>query len=787
MYSTALSLSKHTLLALFLILISVSLQAQTRDWSVHAKDPDVYKTVQDALRKLKTDNGNEIKQSLITALRKNRYLTANVEVIFASNTIRITDEQKYLVIFNGNEKVSDSKIKNAFNLSNVNSSVYSIEEDLRNLILLVYDGLGYNKTKVTSEKKYFQQENIVRLTYEIQEGALAKLGKIKINGFFSRSEKHYVNFLKNRSSSLIKKGGFSRKDFENGINNLITDLKNQGYLDATVSGVQIFEDPKRSNSINVTLDLFEGRATTVENITFIGNQDVESEWLEVLLGLKPGDVIDFYKFEDGLKRIMDYYLSTGYLKAEINPQKKELVQLDSEQRLVDISVEIVEGPKIIVGDIEINGNEKTKGFVIRKSLDFEVGDVLTVNKVKTTRQRLGLLSLFSSADIQFIPQTDKPGHLVRITVEERNPGLVQMGFGVNNQRSLTLKGYTGVLYRNLWGTARAINSRLELQSSFQETDFIEHRAFVSFFEPFIYGTPLSARLTINSSENIFDIVQSSGTEQTTIFSTKGFDMIIENQVNRQFKAAWTVLGFDYIKEYELDNQFDPIREQIAFFGPTIDIDFRNNPVLPTKGFYSRFEGEFAPAFLGTQIESSSSGRNDISFIKMQTSLTHYSDLNENLIWVNTVRGGYLKNFSSGTDLFPKSRAFFLGGANSIRGFDPSDPDERIPSEQDIQGSTSGGLQGGSLLLIPDDSYYYLLKTEFRFPLYKEIWGSFFYDGGAVLISGVDFIDPYRDAAGVGLRFNTPVGAVSAEIGFKLDRKKYRGESPNQFHISIGTF
>src|SRR5690606_28975352 len=99
--------------------------------------------------------------------------------------------------------------------------------------------------------------------------------------------------------------------------------------------------------------------------------------------------------------------------------------------------------------------------------------------------------------------------------------------------------------------------------------------------------------------------------------------------------------------------------------------------------------------------------------------------------------------------------FFLGGATTIRGFDPSDPNERIPSDQDLQNLITGTQYAGSLFSIPGYSYYYLFKTEFRFPLYQELWGSFFYDGGAILIDGVDFADAYRDTAGFGIRYNTP--------------------------------
>ncbi|RYZ35491.1 MAG: hypothetical protein EOO72_12095 [Myxococcaceae bacterium] len=45
----------------------------------------------------------------------------------------------------------------------------------------------------------------------------------------------------------------------------------------------------------------------------------------------------------------------------------------------------------------------------------------------------------------------------------------------------------------------------------------------------------------------------------------------------------------------------------------------------------------------------------------------------------------------------------------------------------------------------------------------------------------------RYAAGVGLRYVTPVGPLAFDVGFNLDRDEALNEAPTQFHFSIGTF
>ena len=77
--------------------------------------------------------------------------------------------------------------------------------------------------------------------------------------------------------------------------------------------------------------------------------------------------------------------------------------------------------------------------------------------------------------------------------------------------------------------------------------------------------------------------------------------------------------------------------------------------------------------------------------------------------------------------------------------------------------------------------------ELRFPIIakSELMGAFFYDGGQVLVDGFGFEDKWRDAVGVGLRYNTPIGPLNLEYAQKLDRKE--DEDEGAFHLSVGVF
>jgi len=86
-----------------------------------------------------------------------------------------------------------------------------------------------------------------------------------------------------------------------------------------------------------------------------------------------------------------------------------------------------------------------------------------------------------------------------------------------------------------------------------------------------------------------------------------------------------------------------------------------------------------------------------------------------------------------------------------------------------------------------------VNTELRFPLIYGLGGVVFVDGGGVYLqhcpSGVGLtncahsLENFRRSTGPGLRYITPVGAISLEYGFKLDRRS--NESIGEVHFSIG--
>jgi len=369
---------------------------------------------------------------------------------------------------------------------------------------------------------------------------------------------------------------------------------------------------------------------------------------------------------------------------------------------------------------------------------------------------------------------------------------VRIGVGVNNERDAqypTFRGYVAGSYSNLWGTGRGIHLRVEPKYSTKpDISYLENRTTLSYLEPYVFNVRNRGRINLVRDQSFFDYTQPGGDAIIQEENSVGF--LLEKDLSRTLKLTTTVYSFANQLQFNRRTHETLQTQNIAKTGPLLEFDTRDNIPNPTKGVYTFANVEYSDPAIG----SSDDPTQTIKFVKTNASFSFYQQLfgKHDLVWANSLRGGYLSNLSDAPNSgVPSQEDFFLGGRATIRGFDANDL-ERIPNRIDL------GVDSLSKFKMTSDSYYYLIKSEFRIPLFKSGFGPVgmvvFYDGGAVLLSQITLPDPYRDSAGFGLRIETPVGPLNFELGFKLDRRLLQvgtpydiRESPWAFHFSIGSF
>lgn len=177
-------------------------------------------------------------------------------------------------------------------------------------------------------------------------------------------------------------------------------------------------------------------------------------------------------------------------------------------------------------------------------------------------------------------------------------------------------------------------------------------------------------------------------------------------------------------------------------------DRRNDPALPSDGWYARLENSLGFA----------SGDGGIGFFDSRARLGYYRSLGDQQALALGLRGGLIIP-TGDDDQLPIDLRRFLGGANTIRSF----PELQMgPYFDDYS-------LGGTT--------WWIANAEYTRTLVGPVKGLLFVDAAR--------LDTETDlAVGLGLRVNLPVGPIRLEYGHSLSRDS--GEPSGALHFAIGT-
>lgn len=750
--------------------------------TLKATNPEFKKRYQRYLEKKLEDE--PLTEALISELRKDtredfserRYYKAEIadpvivlnkdesEAIIEFNVER---SEQYTLVYSGLHARSRSKIENSLNLDAFFSSNPNIAPELAGRIRTFYLTEGFARAEVSAEEVEDDKpyKRVIRIV--VSEGPRIAINDIHFSGRFSESEKYYVKTFENLSSELIQDGYYNREDVEAGIKNLVIDRQNSGFLRAKIVSIRTTYNKDRTK-ISILINMDEGPLTQLETVTVEGNNSFSEAQLLEAIGLESGKPLKLNELEASVVKLKQFYKNSGYLEMTLLNEKEDLISYNDDNTLAKVKFKVSEGPKIVVAAIILEGNSLTKDYVIMKELDFQVGDTLTPQLIDESVSRLQRLGHFNTVEIKTLEERTQIGNrTVLVRVADRDPGIFTFGVGANNERILTLRGYTGVAYRNIMGTGRGASVRLEGNYNVAQVKYLERKITLGYLEPYLFNTRIRGRANYTQSIAVDqeDIREASEVKQITYS--------LEQDVTSHLLVLFDVWNAAQIRKFAIANHptFSPSDLTIVSTGPTLELDYRDHPFTPTKGTFSRFNFEYASPNLGSS--------DTIEYYRTIASVTHYLGMSPGWVYANSVRGGYLENLSDGGGVPYDLKGLILGGQSSVRGFQGG---ESYPNKYDFP-----GMIDRSEFRLTTSASMYLIKSELRFPISGAIGGAVFYDGGAVYVKGIDIKDPYRDSAGVAFRYSTPVGAVSVEVAYKLDLKRERKENQWPISFSIGTF
>ena len=505
----------------------------------------------------------------------------------------------------------------------------------------------------------------------------------------------------------------------------------EGFLKVTVAG-----QPQAVDGTTGVLqfDITEGPRAQITVLKFAGVGATREAAVEKASGLSTPTPFLAATVRDALGRVEDWYRNQGFNTADI-----EADPVASPDDTVTVTFAITEGPQQILNTVELGGNDLTNQKVLTEALHFELGKPVDLDEWAKARKRLYDTNVFRLVDIQPVPAGEagadgtQPVKAV-VHVEEYPRWSFRYGFQLEGERQAQFDEFTstknlGVVAElrtpNLFG--RALNSGV---FGLYERD--RHDATVYLATSRLFGWTARSTLYGFYSRDLLRDEQDASLGYVT--DRQGISV----------DQRWRPKGFQIVYGYrfERNHTFDPdpgndplpldVVANLAKLSSAALFDHRDDPINPRRGSFSSVSFDEAAPFLGSDVQNRKLLMQQFAFFPLGK-----------VVFASRAQAG----FAFGPDELLPSDRFRAGGATSVRGYGEDSLGPR---------NAVGVPSGGERLLI--------LNQEARFPMYRWVGGVAFVDAGNIFEKAGEWTG-LKVGYGFGLRVNTPVGLLRADIGF----------------------
>ena len=708
--------------------------------------------------------------------------------------LRIREGKKLEVGFRGNGKLTDDELKKVlvFNLLNSYDDV-TIDENAR-AVQNVYQQNGYFLAQVRG-KVVESTDALERVEFSIVEGPEMRVKKVDFRGNDKVKKEELASVVETRGypplgTIGLGEGGYTTSaQIERDVELIKTTYKVQGFAEAEADGdlapdeealdragvlAALEATVRRPDSLYVRYSVEEGDRKTVGSmvIAFRGDKHhFDGETLLRRMAMRPGQTYTKDAFDKDRGTIERAYKEIGYREARV----EGILQADEDEDPFSLRVlwTIDEGKPVKIGEVLIRGNYHTSERVLRREIDLRRGDLYEESRVERMTNNLRATGLFSAVRLAFLPASSDPQtvHIV-IDVEERydDYGTVELGGGY----ATDALGYVtaGYLNRNIFGGAYLLEARGTYGQRLWEIS-----------TAFVWSRFLNSRFRLELKGE----ARSEETQRLGLIQTQQVITTLKREVlpRANLFLQWTLR--QVTRPEDLVRPAGPSDDQQRFntqtfvssIGPGFDLDRRDNPLLPRRGYRATIITAYADPNLWISGDSA-------KFFRVSATAQGYVPLGGQIALAQGMR--YDHGFPlGGAVLLPKTERFFAGGDTTVRGYEA----DMLRTEDtciELPGAGDPCLQrvrrpaGGNIRLI------YNFEIEFPWLASKSvpIKSALFFDTGLVVDSYAGFsLRSFRHAAGFApVRVGLPIGFLSFEYAFPLDPEP--GDDPTgRFHFNFG--
>lgn len=257
-----------------------------------------------------------------------------------------------------------------------------------------------------------------------------------------------------------------------------------GYFTEKMKAVPVLNS---DGSVTVKIVLEEN--IPVKDFTVEGNTVIPIEDIYAVLSDMKGKPQNIGQINQAISKIQSMYIDKGYVLAKIDSVS------DDPDGTINISIK--EG---IIDKIMIQGNEKTKDYIIARNVLTEPGMVYNENLIKEDLVRLYATQAFKDVTREIEPSPDVPdAYDITIKIQEQRTASISVGGGLDTVTGLF--GSMGISDNNFRGRCERLSltglvgTGVILNDS-SVKDHMNIQAELSYFKPYFYNadTSLNTRL-----------------------------------------------------------------------------------------------------------------------------------------------------------------------------------------------------------------------------------------------------------------------------------------------------
>ena len=271
-----------------------------------------------------------------------------------------------------------------------------------------FDDKGYKNADIEIN----QREDASKKNQVILDIIIDKKEKMKVRNIFIEGNKNLKTskikggFLKKgafaktheagKFANFLKSKKYTPERWKEDKEKLLSKYYELGYRDAAILGDSVWNnDPKH---VNIWIKVDEGQKYYIRNIHWVGNTVYTTDYLNAVLGMKPGDVYNQKLLGKRLKEdddaVGNLYYNNGYVFSNIDPVEQN-IQGDS----IDLEMRVQEGPQAHLSHVRIYGNNRLYENVVRRELRTKPGDLFSKDAIMRSYREIASMGHFDPEKI----------------------------------------------------------------------------------------------------------------------------------------------------------------------------------------------------------------------------------------------------------------------------------------------------------------------------------------------------------------------------------------------------